>query len=84
MKALADMGYSCYSVCVAITFLERPNYSFLTEINMFGFNYSSLNVSVEMVLHHHWSHYMLGRLTSLLITIVVDKCGGADSKVDGD
>ena len=46
---------------------------------MFGFNYSSLNVSVEMVLHHHWSHYMLGRLTSLLITIVVDECGGVNA-----
>ena len=42
---------------VVITFLKVHNYSILTEIDMFGFNYLKLDVSVEILLHHHWTDY---------------------------
>ena len=70
---------------VVITFFRAPNYSRRTEINMFGFNYSSPNVSVKNLLHHHWTHYTnpVNKPGHNHWIQLVGKCG-VPCKVDGD
>ena len=77
--------YPVILLCVVITFLKGPNYSILTEINMFGFNYSSLDVSVEVLLHHHSTHYtnpVNKPGHNHWIQVVDEKCG-VGCKVEG-
>ena len=52
---------------------------------MFGFNYSSQNVSVETLLHHHWAHYTnpVNKPGHNHWIQLVGKCG-VPCKVDGD